>query len=109
MWDSDVGAPYSPKARSVITLEVSEQSVKLGSGVKVSGSIWPVHLALVFLQVSKDEGETWSNLAMAASVNGTYSYEWRPESAGTYLLRAFWAGDMDHKKMTSPSVRVEVT
>lgn len=104
-----MGTPYSPKAKSMITCEVSDQSVRLGSKVKISGSIWPIHLALVFIQVSKDEGTTWDNLAMAASESGNYSYEWNPATAGAYLLRAFWTGDMDHKKMTSPSVRIEVT
>jgi hypothetical protein len=103
-----MGSPYSPKANSMITCEVSNQVVDLGSIIRISGSLWPVHLALAFVQVSKDEGSTWENLAMATIENGNYSYLWTPTAAGSYLLRTFWAGDMDHKKMTSLVVRVEV-
>jgi len=80
----------------------------LGSTVRISGSIWPVHLALVFIQTSRDEGATWDNLTMVATEGGNYSYVWQPMSSGSYLLRAFWSGDMDHKKMISPTVRIDV-
>jgi hypothetical protein len=103
-----MGAPYSSKAKSVITCELSEQSTDRDSFVHISGNIWPVHLALVFIQISKDEGSTWDNLNMVATEGGNYSYLWKPTTSGSFLLRTLWSGDMDHKKMISPTVRIEV-
>lgn len=103
-----MGTPYSPKAKSVITCEIPNQTVNKESEITITGSIWPEHLALIFIQISEDEGSTWNNLGMATIERGNYSFKWKPEKSGTYLLRSFWTGDMDHKKMTSPTVRVEV-
>lgn len=103
-----MGTPYSPKAKSVITCEIPNQTVNKESEITITGSIWPEHLALIFIQISEDEGSTWNNLGMATIERGNYSFKWKPEKSGTYLLRSFWTGDMDHKKMVSPTVRVEV-
>ena len=103
-----MGAPYSSKAKSMITCELSEHTADQDSLVRISGSIWPVHLALVFIQISKDEGSTWDNLGMIATQDGNYAYLWKPTAPGSYLFRALWSGDMDHKKMISPTVRIEV-
>lgn len=103
-----MGTPYSPKAKSVITCEIPNQTVNKESEITITGSIWPEHLALIFIQISEDEGSTWNNLGMATIERGNYSFKWKPENSGTYLLRSFWTGDMDHKKMVSSTVRVEV-
>jgi hypothetical protein len=103
-----MGAPYSPKAKSILTCEVSNQTVNKDTETTISGSLWPEHLAMIFIQISADEGTTWNNLGMAPIEQGKYSFKWKPENTGVYLLRSFWTGDMDHKKMASPTVRVEV-
>jgi len=103
-----MGTPYSPKAKSIITCEIPNQTVNKESEITITGSLWPEHLALIFIQISEDEGSTWNNLGMATIERGNYSFKWKPEKSGTYLLRSFWTGDMDHKKMASPTVRVEV-
>lgn len=103
-----MGTPYSPKAKSILTCEIPNQTMNKDTETTISGSIWPEHLALIFIQISEDEGSTWNNLGMAPTERGNYSFKWKPEKSGTYLLRSFWTGDMDHKKMSSPTVRVEV-
>jgi hypothetical protein len=103
-----MGTPYAPKAKSILTCEIPNQAINKGTEITISGSIWPEHLALIFIQISQDEGLTWNNLGMATTERGNYSIKWKPENSGTYLLRSFWTGDMDHKKMASSTVRVEV-
>lgn len=103
-----MGTPYSPKAKSILTCEVSNQTVNKDTETTISGSLWPEHLTMIFIQISADEGTTWNNLGMAPIEEGKYSFKWKPENTGIYLLRSFWTGDMDHKKMASPTVRVEV-
>lgn len=103
-----MGTPYSPKAKTIITCEISNQTVNKDTEITITGSIWPEHLALIFIQISEDEGASWNNLGMATTERGNYSFKWKPANSGTYLLRSFWTGDMDHKKMTSQTVRVEV-
>ena len=103
-----MGTPYSPKAKSILTCEVSNQTVNKDTETIISGSLWPEHLAMIFIQISSDEGTTWNNLGMAPIEEGKYSFKWKPENTGVYFLRSFWTGDMDHKKMASPTVRVEV-
>lgn len=103
-----MGTPYSPKAKSILTCEIPNPTVNKDSETTITGSIWPEHLAVIFIQISEDEGSTWNNLGMGTTERGNYSFKWKPENSGVYLLRSFWAGDMDHKKMFSPTVRVEV-
>ena len=103
-----MGTPYSPKAKSILTCEVSNQTVDKDNETTISGSLWPEHLAMIFIEISEDEGSTWNNLGMVPIEQDKYSFKWKPESSGVYLLRSFWTGDMDHKKMASPTVRVEV-
>jgi hypothetical protein len=79
-----------------------------GTKITISGSLWPEHLTLIFIQISEDEESTWNNLGMATTERGNYSIKWKPENSGTYLLRSFWNADMNHKKMALPTVRVEV-
>ena len=103
-----MGTPYSPKAKSILTCEVSNQIVNKDTETTITGSLWPEHLTMIIIQISEDEGTTWNNLGMAPIEQGKYSFKWKPENSGVYLLRSMWTGDMDHKKMTSPTVRVEV-
>ena len=103
-----MGTPYSPKAKSILTCEVSNQTVNKDTETTITGSLWPEHLTMIFIQISEDEETTWNNIGMAPIEQGKYSFKWKPENSGVYLLRSFWTGDMDHKKMASPTVRVEV-
>jgi hypothetical protein len=103
-----MGAPYSPKAKSILTCEIPNQTVNKKTEITITGSLWPEHLALIFIQISEDEGSTWNNLGMTTTERGNYSFKWKPKNSGVYLLKSFWTGDMDHKKMFSPTVRVEV-
>jgi hypothetical protein len=103
-----MGSPYSPKAKSILTCEIPNQIVNKETEITIKGSIWPEHLASIFIQISEDEGSTWNNLGVATTERGNYSFKWKPKDIGVYLLRSFWTGDMDHKEMFSPIVRVEV-
>ena len=67
-----MGTPYSPKAKSILTCEVSNQTVNKDTETTISGSFWPEHLVMIFIQISEDEGTTWNNLGMAPIEQGKY-------------------------------------
>ena len=90
-----MGTPYSPKAKSILTCEVSNQTVNKDTETTISGSIWPEHLTMIFIQISEDEGTTWDNIGMAPIEEGKYSFKWKPEKTGVYPEDYRGAGQAD--------------
>jgi len=85
------------KKESSIACSVSQQSITVGSSVTISGSIAPSHPASVIIKISIDGGTSWNALATVTSASdGKYSHSWMPLTAGTYLIKASWPGDIDH-------------
>jgi peptide/nickel transport system substrate-binding protein len=94
---------------SSISCSVSPSSLTIGGSVTVSGSITPARSG-VAITVSSKSDESWNTLATVTSAsNGSYSYSWKPASAGSYQLKASWAGDDTYNGATSSAVSVAVT
>jgi len=69
-------------------------TVAIGSSINLTGNIWPERFAIIDLEFSLDEGQTWNTFASVNTIwNGDYSYTWTPNSIGNYKLRASWEGD----------------
>lgn len=92
-----VSASFSGLSTSSITLSVSPTWLMQGSSVALSGVVSPASSnGTVTLHV-RSENSSWSVLATVLSGSeGRYSYEWTPDSAGSYFVRASWSGDMSH-------------
>jgi hypothetical protein len=83
------------KRVSTLSLDVSLDSVNVGSPVVLSGKVTPETVGVqVSIFVSKDGGE-WTLLPQTdvTDSQGNYSVEWTPTEAGTYEVQAKWQGD----------------
>ena len=104
-----VSASFSALAASSISLLVSSPFLIEGSSAVLSGVVSPVSSGGVVTVYVRSENSSWVVLGTAAcGLNGRYSYEWKPGSAGAYYVRAGWSGDMSHAGTDSnvSSVRV---
>jgi hypothetical protein len=91
---------------SAITCSVSQSNITLGENVTISGSINPARSAEVTIGISND---TWSTMIKVTSnSSGTYSYEWKPDSSGSYKIIASWEGDGSYYGASSEAVTVLV-
>jgi len=104
-----VSASFSTLAASSISLSVSSPFLIEGSPVVLSGAVSPALSGGVITIYLRSENSSWIFLGTAAcDVNGRYSYEWDPKSAGAYYFRAGWSGDTTHAGADSnvSSIRV---
>lgn len=97
------------KSSSSISCNLSSTSIDMDSSVIIHGEIHPPRLAQVKIEVSKDDGITWSDLTSVTSApDGNYSYEWTPDTAGLYQIKASWPGDAEYTGATSPTIFLTV-
>ena len=96
------------KASSTISCTVPFSNVNIGSNLTISGSINPVRPGVTVVINYYRDGQ-WSTLTMVTSSStGGYSYIWTPALAGSYQLKASWAGDDTYDGATSSIVSVSV-
>jgi hypothetical protein len=97
------------KTNSILTIELSEDSVTSGSSVTISGAVSPVRVgASVTILSSLGDGD-WSEIATTTTnENGQYTYVWSPSQSGTYGLKATWQGDDNTKSAESETKSLTV-
>lgn len=87
------------KAFSNVTLDISSSSVTLGEDVTITGTVSNSAGAIagVDVTIQYETGTTgWVNITtVTADSTGSYTYNWTPTRAGTYEIKASWAGDAD--------------
>lgn len=107
---SNINTVTVSKASSSITLVTSSSSINTGETVTLSGTIYPAH-GNVDLEVdSSSDGYHWSLLTtVSTDMQGQYLYHWSPSSPGTYYLKAYWSGDVDHEGTESGILELAVT
>lgn len=97
------------KSPSSISCNLSSSSIDIGSSLTIYGEIHPPRLATVKIEVSKDDGITWSDLtSVTSALDGNYSYEWTPDAAGLYQIKASWPGDAEYTGAISPTISLTV-
>jgi hypothetical protein len=81
---------------SNISIYAFPESIAVGSIAIINGSINPTRPGVnVTIKYRLNGEETWNNITtMTTDENSTYSYDWTPETAGTYEIEAGWEGDM---------------
>jgi hypothetical protein len=86
-------ADQAPPSVTSISCSVSVSSFPLGNSVTVSGSISPaVPNATVTLTYTKPGAATITRTAMTGT-DGSYSDAYTPDMAGSWAVRASWAGN----------------
>jgi len=81
-------------ASSNISINLSSDSISKGSSVTISGEIDPLQPNVtVTIEYKPSGGTTWTTVGTnKTDSNSHYSYTWTPQTAGTYEIRASWAG-----------------
>lgn len=77
------------KLNSTISLSADKAKISLDDTVKLSGSTNPAIYGVIVTIEYKLDNEVW-NLAVRilTDENGKYTFNWRPDQAGTYELKA---------------------
>jgi len=88
------------KASSNVTFDISSSSITLGESVTISGTVSNSTGTIAEVDVTilfRLTGTTgWTNITtVTADSTGSYIYDWTPTKAGTYEVKASWAGDAD--------------
>jgi PKD repeat protein len=81
---------------SIISIYTFPKTITVGSIAILNGSITPTRPGVnVTIKYRLSEEETWNNITtVTTDENSTYSYDWTPQSVGTYEIKASWEGDM---------------
>jgi hypothetical protein len=91
-----VSSSYNYLASSSISLVLSPIYVIQSGTATISGSISPQR-SYRNITIYARLGSTWEPIkTLVADVNGSYTYEWEPSSAGVYYIRASWSGDSEY-------------
>jgi rare lipoprotein A len=78
------------RAKSHVTLHLSNHDLLAGNGVKVSGKVRPSgrhRVRIVF------KGPESGHLGVETRANGTFAARWMPQTTGTYGVRAYGLHD----------------
>jgi hypothetical protein len=79
---------------STITIGAFPTSLKVDESTIVNGSLVPVKVGANVTIWFKLDGEDWTMLSSVnTTADGKYSYTWKPDKAGPYVLYSSWAGD----------------
>jgi len=82
------------KLSSTILISASPRTIILGNSTTINGSISPIRVEVNVTIHYRLSGENWSALEnVTTGVDGRYSYEWTPNTTGTYEVKASWQGD----------------
>ncbi len=86
---------FTLRVTSTISLSVDPATITVGKSTTISGSINPTLLGVnVTIQYRLSPGEVWTNLTTATTNEySQYSFQWTPETADTFEVKALWLGD----------------
>jgi PKD repeat protein len=100
------------KASSNVTLDIGSSSITLGENVTITGTVSNSTGAIAGVDVTiqyKTGTTGWTNITtVTADSTGSYTYDWTPTKAGTYEIKASWAGDADTYGAESEEKTLEV-
>jgi hypothetical protein len=90
-----------PPSPTSISCSVSPSSFTLGNSVSINGSISPsVSNAAVTLTYTKPDGTTLSR-SVTTGADGTFGDDYTPDTAGSWSVKASWAGNDSYLGSTS--------
>jgi hypothetical protein len=93
----------SSKSPSSIDLNANPQTALAGQQLTLAGKISAKDISSTVNLFYSSDNTKWDPLAdVLTSNDGTFSYTWKPDSPGTYFIRAYWSGNEQY----APSSRV---
>ena len=98
--------PVSLEA-TTITCSLSSSEIAEENSITISGAISASLSALVTIEKSQDQDNTWTLITTTPSNSGVYTYRWSP-TQGTYQIRVSWPGDSTHIGATSTPTILKV-
>lgn len=82
------------KITSSISISASPTTITLGESISIGGSLLPAQAGVDVTIWRMLSGSDWTTLTtVTTNANGQYAHTWQPADAGTYVLKASWAGD----------------
>lgn len=103
------GTTIATKSSSSISCSISSSSLIVRDSLTVSGSISPsVSGKIVTLTYTKPNGTTVTR-TVASGSNGAYDDSYKPDTSGSWSVKASWEGNNDYQGATSSSVIFTVT
>lgn len=97
------------KVTQTLTVALSKEGMFLGDTLDISGSLSPTLAnAIIKIYLSGPEGAIITREVRTSS-QGTYAYEFTPDSKGPWIITATFSGDNLHKAASSQSVTLHVT
>jgi hypothetical protein len=98
------------KYRSTITLSADRENASTGQTIILTGLIAPSASDATVTVEYKLGNESWNTLTnVNTNQTGWYTYNWRPDTVGTYTLRAKWTGNNQATGSESTTATVTVT
>ena len=108
-------ADNPPSTPTAITISLSTNSVALGNSLTVNGSITPSTSGLpavsgvtVTLTYTKPDATT-STATVTTGTDGSFSDSYTPNVAGSWSVKASWAGNVDYLGATTFAEAFTVT
>lgn len=95
------------KVSSTITVLIDPPSVACGNTTTINGTLLDQYgkelsAQSITLEYSKNEGLSWNTITSVTTLlDGSYSYPWGPQEIGSYLIRAKYAGTINHNPSDS--------
>jgi len=95
---------------SLISISANPATTTVGSKTIIHGTIAPVRPSVnVTIHYRLVGNETWNTLeTLPTNENSTYSYKWKPQTEGTYEVKASWEGDNNTLPSESETVTIKV-
>jgi len=98
------------KKTSQLTLEAFPATLTLGEETTISGTAIPAYAGIsITIQHRLIDAPSWTTIGTATTDSeGHYTYNWKPEKAGTYEVKANWPGDASTLQSESNTQQITV-
>jgi hypothetical protein len=97
------------QVRQKVTAALNDSSITLGQSVTITGSVAPNHAGQTVILQRYSSG-TWQTVKSATLTStSTYSFSYKPGSAGTRTLRVYRPADAGHASGTSPTMKLTIS
>jgi hypothetical protein len=98
------------KPSSALTLNIDKASIQKGLTISLTGTLTPEkHGAKINIYYKTEEVHEWVKItSVKTNLEGKFHHQWKPPTAGTYILFAEWKGDEKTNPSISPTCTVVV-
>ncbi|MEM1540896.1 MAG: carboxypeptidase regulatory-like domain-containing protein [Candidatus Bathyarchaeia archaeon] len=91
------------KIQSTLSITASQLTVNVGEEITINGALTPGQTANIILTYTMPNGTSTTKTVQSTST-GTFTYTIKLDKAGTWQVKASWAGDAQHTAAESTSI-----